>query len=89
MFSKLNLFTKIRACLVIGASSMQKQEAELRGNPEIIIATPGRLIDHMQNSRSIDLDNLEILVFDEADKLLELGFEAEIKNIVENCNKDR
>lgn len=68
---------------------MQKQEAELRGNPEIIIATPGRLIDHMQNSRSIDLDNLEILVFDEADKLLELGFEAEIKNIVENCNKER
>lgn len=82
MFTKLNTYTKLRASLVIGASSMQKQEAELRGNPEIIIATPGRLIDHLQNSRSIDLDNLEVLIFDEADKLLELGFEAEIKNIL-------
>ncbi|KAL4487945.1 hypothetical protein ABPG72_022805 [Tetrahymena utriculariae] len=89
VFTKLNKYTKLRACLVIGQSAMQKQEAELRGNPELIIATPGRLIDHLQNSRSIDLDNLEVLVFDEADKLLDLGFEAAAQNIVENCNKER
>jgi len=58
---------------------MWKQEAELRSFPDIIIATPGRLIDHIQNSKSFDIEDLEILIFDEADKLLDLGFETEIK----------
>ena len=52
---------------------------ELRQYPEFIIATPGRMLDHLQNSKSIDIDNLEVLIFDEADKLLDLGFTAEIE----------
>ncbi|EGR33819.1 hypothetical protein IMG5_036350 [Ichthyophthirius multifiliis] len=68
---------------------MQKQEAELRRFPDLIISTPGRLIDHLRNSKCVDLDNLEILVFDEADKQLELGFESEIKEILQNCSRDR
>ena len=73
MLQDLNVYTKISSCLIIGAVPLQKQEAELRRYPDIIIATPGRLIDLLKNSQSIDLNDLEILVFDEADKLLELG----------------
>lgn len=68
---------------------MQKQEVELRQYPDIIIATPGRLIDHLQNTQSMDLDDLEVLIFDEADKLLELGFMAEIQEIIKNCSINR
>jgi ATP-dependent RNA helicase DDX27 len=74
--------------LVIGASSIQKQEQCLRNNPEVVIGTPGRIIDLLMNSRSIGIENLEILIFDEADKLLELGFENEIKEIMKHCNQE-
>lgn len=59
---------------MIGASSIQKQETALRNNPEVVIGTPGRIIDLLMNSRSIGMEDLEMIVFDEADKLLELGF---------------
>ncbi|KAI3763631.1 hypothetical protein L2E82_13621 [Cichorium intybus] len=54
------------------------QEAALRSLPDIVVATPGRMIDHLLNSMSVDLDDLAVLILDEADRLLELGFEAEI-----------
>ena len=73
MLQELNTYTKISSCLIIGAVPITKQEAELRRYPDIIIATPGRLIDLIKNSQNFDLNDLEILVFDEADKLLELG----------------
>lgn len=72
--------------LVIGASSIQKQESALRNNPELVIGTPGRIIDVLMNSRSVGMENLEMIVFDEADKLLELGFEADIKQIMSMIN---
>ena len=46
------------------------------------MATPGRMIDHLRNSMSIDLDDLAVLILDEADRLLELGFNAEIRELV-------
>lgn len=47
---------------------MQGQEAILRQNPDIVIATPGRLIDHLGNTPSFTLDSIEILILDEADR---------------------
>lgn len=73
----------------MGATDIKRQQIELRRNPDIIIATPGRLIDLVKNSKAIDLDYIEVIIFDEADKLLELGFEAEIKEIVNNVNPQR
>jgi ATP-dependent RNA helicase DDX27 len=85
-FNVLNKYVGLDACLVIGASSVQKQESQLRNFPEVVIATPGRLLDLLTNSMSFGLENLQMLVFDEADKLLEMGFESEIKEILSYLN---
>lgn len=58
------------------------QAAALRSMPDIVVATPGRMIDHLRNSISVDLDDLAVLILDEADRLLELGFSAEIRELV-------
>lgn len=50
--------------------------------PDIVVATPGRIIDHLRNSLSVGLEDLAILILDEADRLLELGFSAEIQELV-------
>lgn len=63
-------------------NNFQTQEADLRSKPDIVVATPGRLIDHLRNSMSVDLDDLSVLIFDEADRLLEDGFSAEIRELV-------
>ena len=52
----------------LGGLSLKKQEAELRTRPDIVIATTGRLIDHVRNSPSFSLESIEILVIDEADR---------------------
>lgn len=58
------------------------QEAALRSRPEVVVATPGRMIDHLRNSQSVGLEDLAVLILDEADRLLELGFSAEIRELV-------
>lgn len=88
-FAKLNKYTGLTHALVIGKVPLQKQEAEVRRGPDLIIATPGRITDLLKNSQSFNLDDLELLIFDEADKLLSMGFKAEIEEIVKNINKNR
>jgi ATP-dependent RNA helicase DDX27 len=68
VIEKLARFTDIRACLVVGGLSNQTQEAALRLFPDIVVATPGRLIDHLHNAQSFSLENVDILVLDEADR---------------------
>ncbi|GBB95575.1 hypothetical protein RclHR1_02570009 [Rhizophagus clarus] len=87
--SKLAAFTDITLCLCVGGLSLKQQESELRARPDIVIATPGRLIDHVRNSPSFLLENIEILVIDEADRMLEVGFADELNEIVKNCPKSR
>ena len=50
--------------------------------PDIVVATPGRMIDHLRNSMSVDLDDLSVLILDEADRLLQTGFATEIQELV-------
>ena len=66
--SCLSSFSTIQICLCVGGLSNKIQEAELCKKPDIVIATPGRLIDHIHNSKSFTLDHIEILVMDEADR---------------------
>lgn len=82
MIQKLAQFTDVQAALVVGGLSLQAQAAALRAGPEIVVATPGRLIDHVHNSQGFGLEDLAALVLDEADRLLEMGFAEEIKEIV-------
>ncbi|KAF4394707.1 hypothetical protein CsatB_019226 [Cannabis sativa] len=89
MIEKLAQFTDIRCCRIIGGVSVREQEASLRSMPDIVVATPGRMIDHLRNSMSVDLEDLAVLILDEADRLLELGFSAEIHELVRLCSKKR
>ena len=82
-------YMQVRFCLCVGGLSVKAQEAELKLRPDIIIATPGRLIDHVQNSSSFGLDDIEILVMDEADRMLEDGFEDQLNEIVRSCPQQR
>ncbi|KAL5986032.1 hypothetical protein ACLOJK_028022 [Asimina triloba] len=89
MIAKLAQFTDIRSCLVVGGLSTKVQEAALRSMPDIVVATPGRMIDHLRNSQSVALEDLAVLILDEADRLLELGFSAEIRELIRLCPKRR
>eukprot|EP01116_Phalansterium_solitarium_P012238 TRINITY_DN2833_c0_g1_i1.p1 TRINITY_DN2833_c0_g1~~TRINITY_DN2833_c0_g1_i1.p1 ORF type:complete len:822 (+),score=381.04 TRINITY_DN2833_c0_g1_i1:166-2631(+) len=86
---KLAQHTDITCCLIIGGLSNAVQEAALRKRPDIVVATPGRIIDHVRNAQSVGLDDVEVLILDEADRLLELGFMEETKQIVKACPRGR
>ncbi|XP_010920141.1 DEAD-box ATP-dependent RNA helicase 28 isoform X2 [Elaeis guineensis] len=89
MIEKLAQFTDVRCCLVVGGLPTKMQEAALRSMPDIVVATPGRIIDHLRNSVSVGLEDLAVLILDEADRLLELGFSAEIHELIRLCPKRR
>lgn len=75
--------------LIMGGSD-RKQEAKRLGNGvNIIVATPGRLLDHLQNTASFMVKNLMCLCIDEADRILEVGFEEEMKQIIKLLPKKR
>eukprot|EP00177_Eucheuma_denticulatum_P001158 GFKZ01002087.1.p1 GENE.GFKZ01002087.1~~GFKZ01002087.1.p1 ORF type:complete len:712 (+),score=115.76 GFKZ01002087.1:90-2138(+) len=84
VITTLARYTGIRAALAVGGLSNKAQEVALRTRPHILVATPGRLIDHMRNAQSFSLEDVEILIMDEADRLLEMGFQAEVEEIIRN-----
>ncbi|WP_245543200.1 DEAD/DEAH box helicase [Oceanospirillum maris] len=87
-FTELSAFTHVKAAWIIGGETFKFQKAMLRKNPEIIIATPGRILEHLQKE-SLDLNDLEFLVLDEADRMLDMGLSEEVLNIVDFCRKER
>ncbi len=72
----------VKAISILGGMPYPKQMQLLSRNPEILVATPGRLIDHMESGK-IDFSKLEILVLDEADRMLDMGFIDDIEKIVD------
>ncbi|KAI0002090.1 P-loop containing nucleoside triphosphate hydrolase protein [Russula vinacea] len=86
---KLATHTDIQFCLVVGGLSLKAQEVALRARPDVVIATPGRLIDHLRNSPAFALDALDILVLDEADRMLSDGFADELGEIIKACPVSR
>jgi ATP-dependent RNA helicase DDX27 len=87
--TKIASFTDITFAQMVGGFSMREQEAVLKTRPDVVIATPGRFIDHMTNSASFQVEHLEILVLDEADRMLEEGFESQLNEILTTIPKSR
>ena len=76
--------------LVIGGGNRKKEAEKLTsGEAKIIICTPGRLIDHMVNTKKFEYNTIKILIIDEADKILKIGFEEELKEIIKLIPKNR
>ncbi|MDG6224801.1 MAG: DEAD/DEAH box helicase [Candidatus Thermoplasmatota archaeon] len=78
---ELSSGTGLRSTTVYGGVSMEGQVARLRARPDIVVACPGRLLDHM-NRGTIDLRGIEVLVLDEADRMLDMGFLQDIRRIM-------
>lgn len=87
-FMKLTPRFHMKTALLIGGASMHMQVQALRRQPRIIIATPGRLLDHMEQ-RTIMLNDVQSLVLDEADRMLDMGFEPQIKQVLRTVPKER
>ncbi|XP_073415411.1 probable ATP-dependent RNA helicase DDX27 [Dendrobates tinctorius] len=86
---QLAQFTAVTCCLTVGGLDVKSQEAALRAGPDILIATPGRLIDHLHNCPSFSLDAVEVLILDEADRMLDEYFEEQMKEIIRLCSHQR
>lgn len=74
------------ATTVIGGEKKKSEKARLRKGINILVATPGRLADHLEHTEALDVSNVRWLVLDEGDRLMELGFEQEIQKIVGALN---
>ncbi len=77
-----------RSVTIIGGANMNKQRAELRRGVSVVIATPGRLLDHLEN-RSVDLSRVEMLVLDEAERMLDMGFLPAIRRVISHLPHQR
>jgi ATP-dependent RNA helicase RhlE len=87
-FQKLTPIFGMRTAVLIGGASMHNQLQALRGNPRVLVATPGRLVDHMEQ-RTVMLADANILVLDEADRMLDMGFLPQIEKILRSIPRDR
>jgi ATP-dependent RNA helicase RhlE len=81
-------FTNLRAAVLYGGVGYGKQMDALRDGVDVIIATPGRLLDHMGRG-TCRLDHIQYLVLDEADRMLDMGFLPDVRRIVEKCPRQR
>uniref|UniRef100_A0A182KGR7 ATP-dependent RNA helicase n=1 Tax=Anopheles christyi TaxID=43041 RepID=A0A182KGR7_9DIPT len=85
----LKPFTWIVPGYLTGGEKRKTEKARLRAGLNILIATPGRLCDHIRNTESLKFGNVCCLVLDEADRLLELGYEKDVKEIIEAMHEAR
>lgn len=85
---KLGRSRRISATVIVGGADMQAQVRGLRQRPDILVATPGRLLDHMWNG-TILLSSIKMLVLDEADRMLDMGFAPQINQILDALPEQR
>lgn len=88
-FQSLARFTFLKAELIIGGEDFKVQAAKMRKNPDILIATPGRALEHLAAGVNIDLSQLQTLVVDEADRMLDMGFSEDVLKIAQACPEAR
>ena len=79
---------KLKTAVIFGGVSFRDQLRDIRGGAQVIIATPGRLLDHIEQS-TIDLSTIETLVLDEADRMLDMGFRDDVEKILRKSSAER
>ncbi|OGD32490.1 hypothetical protein A3C91_02565 [Candidatus Azambacteria bacterium RIFCSPHIGHO2_02_FULL_52_12] len=88
MLQKIGRAMGLQTVVLIGGASLYQQKMMLKRNPHIVIATPGRLLDHMRQ-RNVDVSDAHILVLDEADRMFDMGFMPQINEILKALPKER
>jgi ATP-dependent RNA helicase RhlE len=81
-------FTDLRVTVVYGGVGYGKQNDEMRAGTDIIVATPGRMLDHLEQG-TVRFDKVQFLVLDEADRMLDMGFLPDVRRLVEKCPRQR
>ena len=81
-------FTDLRTVVVFGGTGYGRQDQALRQGVDILVATPGRLLDQIQRNM-VQLIDIEILILDEADRMLDMGFMPDVRKILERCPQTR
>jgi ATP-dependent RNA helicase DDX10/DBP4 len=85
---KIGRYHTFSAGLVIGGRSLQEEKERL-GRMNILVCTPGRMLQHMDQTAAFEIDNLQMLVLDEADRIMDMGFQASVDAIIEHLPKQR
>ena len=85
---KIGRYHTFSAGLVIGGKSL-REERERLGRMNILVCTPGRMLQHMDQTAAFEIDNLQMLVLDEADRIMDMGFQSTVDAIVEHLPKER
>ena len=80
-FKKYGKYLNLKLALLYGGVKYGKQLEELRNKPDIVVATPGRLIDHLQQN-NLSLSKIEVLILDEVDRMLDMGFVEDVTKII-------
>jgi ATP-dependent RNA helicase RhlE len=81
-------FTNLKTTVVYGGVGYGRQNDELRAGTDIVVATPGRLLDHLEQG-TVRLDKVQFLVLDEADRMLDMGFLPDVRRILDKCPRQR
>eukprot|EP00949_MAST-11_sp_MAST-11-sp1_P005333 g5333.t1 len=82
-FEALGNTIGVQTCVIVGGVDMMQQSVALARKPHVIVATPGRLVDHMENTKGFSLRQVGELILDEADRMLSMDFEEELNRILE------
>lgn len=88
-FEGLGSSIGVRCTVIVGGMDMMSQAVALSKKPHIIVATPGRLQDHLENTKGFSLRTLKYLIMDEADRLLDMDFGPKIDQILKVIPKER
>ncbi|VDP22468.1 unnamed protein product [Onchocerca flexuosa] len=88
-FEALGASIGILIAVIVGGVDMVTQALALAKRPHVIVATPGRLVDHLENTKGFNLRALKYLVMDEADRILNMDFEVELEKILKVIPKER
>ncbi|KAJ3035355.1 ribosomal RNA processing protein, partial [Rhizophlyctis rosea] len=88
-FEALGSTIGVKSVVIVGGMDMMEQAIALSKKPHIVVCTPGRLVDHLENTKGFNLKQLKYLVLDEADRLLDLDFGAEIEKVLKVIPRER